>query len=83
MINPVVFSGMIQRTQDVSTIKQNENVKPQFEQVFVQQQNQTKVLLKKIMQIENRKSLMQKKKVMESILQIIKEVNRIKKMMEK
>ena len=46
MVNPIVFSGMVQRTQDISTIKQNENAKPQFEQVFLQQKNQKDVVLK-------------------------------------
>lgn len=31
-IRPVEFNGMVQRTQDVSTLKQNEDNKPVFEQ---------------------------------------------------
>ena len=31
-IRPIEFNGMVQRTQDVSTLKQNEDNKPIFEQ---------------------------------------------------
>ena len=31
-IRPVDFNGMVQRTQDVSTLKQNEDNKPVFQQ---------------------------------------------------
>lgn len=37
-IRPVEFNGMIQRTQDVSTLKQNENNKPMLEQQNIQTQ---------------------------------------------
>lgn len=46
LIRPVEFSGMIQRTQDVSTIKQNEDVKPQFEHAIVQQRTQKEAISK-------------------------------------
>jgi len=37
-IRPVDFNGMIQRTQDVSAMKQNENNKPVMEQQNIQTQ---------------------------------------------
>ncbi len=37
-IRPVEFNGMIQRTQDVSTMKQNEDNKPVMEQQNIQTQ---------------------------------------------
>ena len=37
-IRPVEFNGMIQRTQDVSTLKQNEDNKPFMEQQNIQTQ---------------------------------------------
>lgn len=37
-IRPVDFNGMIQRTQDVSTMKQNEDNKPVLEQQNIQTQ---------------------------------------------
>ncbi|MEG0963739.1 MAG: hypothetical protein RSD28_05220 [Lachnospiraceae bacterium] len=37
-IRPVEISGMLQRTQDVSTLKQNENNKPMVEQQTLQTQ---------------------------------------------
>lgn len=37
-IRPVDFNGMIQRTQDVSTLKQNEDNKPFLEQQNIQTQ---------------------------------------------
>lgn len=46
MIRPVEFSGMIQRTQDASTIKQNENARPQFEQAFTEQRTQKENFIK-------------------------------------
>ncbi len=44
MINPIEFSGMIQRTQDVSIIKQNEDVKPQFEHMSVKQRSEQEAI---------------------------------------
>lgn len=35
-IRPVVINGMIQRTQDVSPIKHNENIKPMVDQSNIQ-----------------------------------------------
>lgn len=46
MINPIEFSGMIQRTQDVSVVKRNEDVKPQFEHVSVQERTQQEAALR-------------------------------------
>lgn len=46
MINPIEFSGMIQRTQDVSVVKRNEDVKPQFEHVSVQERTQQEAVLR-------------------------------------
>ncbi|MBQ3584136.1 MAG: hypothetical protein IJA27_05440 [Lachnospiraceae bacterium] len=40
MVNPVLFSGMVQRTQDVSIMKQNEDARPQFEHAQVQARSQ-------------------------------------------
>lgn len=37
-IRPVDFNGMIQRTQDVSTLKQNEDNKPMMDQQNIQTQ---------------------------------------------
>lgn len=37
-IRPIDFNGMIQRTQDVSTLKQNEDNKPVMEQQNIQSQ---------------------------------------------
>lgn len=37
-IRPVEFSGMVQRSQDVSTLKQNEDNKPMLQQQNVQMQ---------------------------------------------
>ena len=36
MIRPVELHGMVQRTQDISTLKQNENNKPMFDQQALQ-----------------------------------------------
>lgn len=44
MVNPIEFSGMIQRTQDVSVIKRNEDVKPQFEHINVQERSQQEAI---------------------------------------
>lgn len=46
MLNPIEFTGMVQRTQDVSTIKQNENIKPQMEHINVQSQETQKAIMK-------------------------------------
>lgn len=45
MINPVELTGMIQRTQDISAIKQNEDVKPQFEHVNIQDRTEQQAIL--------------------------------------
>lgn len=37
-IRPVEFNGMLQRTQDISTLKQNEDNKPMLQQQNVQTQ---------------------------------------------
>ena len=42
MLSPIEFNGMIQRTQDISVMKQNEDIKPQFEQMAVQVRQQQK-----------------------------------------
>ncbi len=46
MINPIEFSGMIPRTQDVSTLKQNEDVRPQFEHVNIQNKTEQEAVVK-------------------------------------
>ena len=46
MINPIEFSGMIPRTQDVSTLKQNEDVRPQFEHVNIQSRSEQEAVIK-------------------------------------
>lgn len=46
MIRPVEYSGMIQRTQDVSMLKQNEDIKPQFEHTMVQQRTEKEAVQK-------------------------------------
>ena len=42
-IRPVDFNGMIQRTQDVSTLKQNEDNRPVVEQQTIFSQEMKKV----------------------------------------
>lgn len=37
-IRPIVFNGMMQTTQEISSIKQNENNKPAFQQQNIQTQ---------------------------------------------
>lgn len=39
-IRPVDFNGMVQRTQDISTLKQNEDNKPAFDQQMLATKNQ-------------------------------------------
>lgn len=46
MLNPIEFSGVVQRTQDISAIKQNEDTRPQVEYVTVQKQETQKAILK-------------------------------------
>lgn len=46
MLNPIEFSGVVQRTQDISTMKQNENVRPQVEHVTIQQKEAQKAMLR-------------------------------------
>lgn len=46
MLNPIEFTGMVQRTQDISAIKQNENIKPQMEHITVQSQEMQKAVMK-------------------------------------
>ena len=50
-VSPVSFNGMIQRTNDVSTIKQNEDAKPGLEQhnIQVQQVKQEHALTHTVM----------------------------------
>ena len=45
-IRPVDFNGMIQRTQDVSTLKQNEDNRPVVEQQTIFSQEMKKVDLR-------------------------------------
>lgn len=49
-IRPVDFNGMIQRTQDVSTLKQNEDNRPVVEQQVLYSQ-ETKKLEQKLHQV--------------------------------
>lgn len=46
MVGPIEFNGVVQRAQDMSIIKQNEDVKPQFEHMNVQQNQQQKAVIK-------------------------------------
>jgi hypothetical protein len=46
MLNPIEFNGMVQRTQDVSGIQQNENIRPQVEHIVVQNQENQKAIIK-------------------------------------
>lgn len=46
MISPIVFQGTIQRTQDVSQLKQNEDTKPQTEHMTIANQQQQKEIKK-------------------------------------
>ena len=46
MIGPLEFNGVVQRAQDISIIKQNEDIKPQYEHMNVQNQQQQKSIIK-------------------------------------
>ena len=46
MISPIVLQGMIQRTQDISQIKQSEDTRPQTEHVAINTSQQEKVIKK-------------------------------------
>lgn len=45
MIKPIEFNGVVQRAQDISTIKQNEDVRPQIEHLNVQSQEHQKEII--------------------------------------
>lgn len=49
-IRPIDFNGMVQRTQDVSTLKQNEDNKPVFDQqgIVSKVQKETQQQLKQV-----------------------------------
>ena len=55
-IRPVDFNGMIQRTQDVSTLKQNEDNRPVVEQQTIFSQE-----MKKVEQIKQNNKIKNKK----------------------
>ncbi|MDE7431291.1 MAG: hypothetical protein K2N34_05180 [Lachnospiraceae bacterium] len=44
MVNPIEMTGMVQRTQDISVIKRNDDVRPQFEHVNVQERSQQEAI---------------------------------------
>lgn len=46
MISPIVLQGAIQRTQDVSQIKQNEDTRPQAEHISITTRQQEKEIKK-------------------------------------
>lgn len=46
MIGPLEFNGVVQRAQDISILKQNEDIKPQYEHMNVQNQQQQKSIIK-------------------------------------
>ncbi len=46
MISPVVLQGTIQRTQDVSQLKQNEDTRPQAEHISISNSQQEKEIRK-------------------------------------
>lgn len=57
-IRPVDLSGMLQRTQDVSTLKQNEDNKPVVEQHFLHtaQIKQEQKMAQKVVQTEEKEN---------------------------
>lgn len=75
MIGPLEFNGVVQRAQDISIIKQNEDIKPQYEHMNVQNQQQQKSIIKhenvnkKIMLMQKRINSMLKKRAMEHIIE--------------
>lgn len=54
-IRPIDFNGMVQRTQDVSTLKQNEDNRPVFEQqvMATKMQKDTQQQLKQVTHSED------------------------------
>ncbi len=42
-IKPLLNNGMVQRSQDISTIKQNQDLRPQVEQMHIQKQHEKDV----------------------------------------
>lgn len=86
MIGPLEFNGVVQRAQDISIIKQNEDIKPQYEHMNVQNQQQQKSIIKhenvnkKIMLMQKRINSMLKKRAMEHIIEdsIIKRKKKMK-----
>lgn len=46
MISPIEYNGVVQRAQDISAIKQNEDIRPQIDHMNVQNQHQQKEIMK-------------------------------------
>ena len=76
-IRPVEVQGVMQRTQDISQIKQNQDMKPQVDQSHYQTQVQKHVesQSKQVNHSDNankkKKNTMQKRKEMELFMEIL------------
>jgi len=42
-VKPILNNGMVQRSQDISPIKQNQDIRPQIDQMNIQHQNEKQI----------------------------------------